>query len=52
MDPIITNYLSKLEFGEIQVFKNMVVIPLLTSVNQGPQYMPRGGHEAGSPDRH
>ena len=22
MDPIITNYLSKLEFGEMQVFKN------------------------------
>jgi hypothetical protein len=39
MDPIITNYLSKLEFGEMQVFKNMVVIPLLTSVNHGPEYI-------------
>ena len=39
MDPIITNYLSRLEFGEIQVFKNMTVIPLLTSVNHGPEYI-------------
>jgi hypothetical protein len=39
MDPIITNYLSKLEFAEMQVFKNMVVIPLLTSVNHGPEYI-------------
>jgi hypothetical protein len=37
MDPTITNYLSKLEFCEKQVFKNMVVIPLLTSVNHGPE---------------
>ena len=39
MDPIITNYLSKLEFGEMQVFKNMTVIPLLTSMNHGPEYI-------------
>jgi hypothetical protein len=42
MDPIITNYLSKLEFGETQVFKNMMVIPLLTSVNHGPEYISLG----------
>ena len=39
MDPIITNYLTKLEFGEMQVFKNMAVIPLFTPVNHGPEYI-------------
>jgi hypothetical protein len=39
MDPIIAGYLSKLEFGEIQTYKNMGVIPLFTSVDGNPQYM-------------
>lgn len=39
MDPIITNYLSKLEFGELQTFNNMAVIPLFTSVDHSPKYL-------------
>jgi hypothetical protein len=39
MDPIITNYLSKLEFGEWQTFNNMAVIPLFTSVDDSPKYL-------------
>jgi len=39
MDPIISHYLSSLEFGEVKVFQNMGVIPLYTSVNHGPQYL-------------
>jgi hypothetical protein len=38
MDPIISNTLSKLEFGEMQVFNNMAVIPLFTSVDDSPEY--------------
>ncbi|MBM4346588.1 MAG: hypothetical protein FJ107_00480 [Deltaproteobacteria bacterium] len=39
MDQMISNFLSKLEFGELKVFKNMGIIPLLTTVNHGPQYL-------------
>ena len=39
MDPIVTNYLLKLEFGEPQTFNNMAVIPLLTSVDDSPKYL-------------
>lgn len=39
MDPIISNFLSKLEFGELRVFKNMGAIPLFTTVNHGPEYL-------------
>lgn len=39
MDPIITNYLSKLEFGELQIFNNMAVIPLFTSLDDSPRYL-------------
>jgi len=61
MDLIISDYLTKLEFGEVhpvrngtcnpaadqrsiisngvKVFKNMGVIPLFTSNNEGPQYL-------------
>jgi len=42
MDPIITNYLSKLEFGEMQVFKNMVIIPLFSSMKHTLQYLSLG----------
>ena len=38
MDPIVSVYLSKLEFGEVQIFNNMGVIPLFTSVNDSPKY--------------
>jgi len=33
METLIADYLSKLEFGELQSFKNMGAIPLLTSIN-------------------
>jgi len=39
METLITDYLSKLEFGELQSFKNMGVIPLLTSINGSPKYL-------------
>jgi hypothetical protein len=39
MDPIVTYYLSKLEFGELQTFSNMAVIPLFTSVDESPGYL-------------
>ncbi len=39
MEPTITNYLSRLEFGELQIFNNMAVVPLFTSVNGGPKYL-------------
>ena len=39
MDPIITNYLSELEVGELRVFENMGIIPLFTSVNSDPEYV-------------
>jgi hypothetical protein len=39
MDPIVTNCLLKLEFGELQTFNNMAVIPLFTSVDNSPKYL-------------
>ncbi len=39
MDPIISSVLSKLEFGELQAFNNMAVIPLFTSVDDSPKYL-------------
>ncbi len=39
METLIADYLSKLEFGELQSFHNMGVIPLLTSVNGSPKYL-------------
>jgi len=42
MDQTIINFLSKLEFGELQTFKNMAIIPLLSSVNHTIQYLSLG----------
>lgn len=39
METLIADYLSKLEFGELQSFNNMGVIPLLTSINGSPKYL-------------
>ena len=39
METLIADYLSKLEFGELQSFQNMGVIPLLTSINGSPKYL-------------
>jgi hypothetical protein len=42
MDKLIVRYLSKIEHGELQEFNNMAVLPLFTSVNHGPEYLPMG----------
>ena len=42
MDQIIINFLSKLELGKLQTFKNMAVIPLFSSLNHTPQYLSLG----------
>ena len=39
METLIADYLSKLEFGELQSFKNMEIIPLLTCLNHSPKYL-------------
>lgn len=39
MDRIVTNYITNLDFEEIQKFKNMSVIPLVTSLNHSNKYL-------------
>ena len=39
MEPVIITYLSKLEFGELQQFEKLAIVPLLTSVNGSPKYL-------------
>ncbi len=39
MDNIVAGYLSKLELGKVQQFKNMTVVPLLSSINNSPKYL-------------
>ena len=39
MDPIISNYLSKLEFGDLKVLNNMGVIPLFAAADDSPRYL-------------
>lgn len=39
MEALIADYLSKLDFGELQSFRNMEVIPLLTCLNGSPKYL-------------
>ena len=39
MDQIVSNFLAKLEFGDLKIFNNMGVIPLFTAVNHGPEYL-------------
>ena len=39
MDSEIKNYLLNIELGELQSYKKMGVIPLKTSVSQGPEYI-------------
>ncbi len=39
MDTIITNCLSQLEFGEVQTFKNMTILPVFLPQNGGPHYI-------------
>ncbi len=49
MNTSVSDYLLKLEFGEPQIFGNMGVIPLFSSVSGGPRYITMkeamdGGH--------
>jgi hypothetical protein len=39
MDKDIKKYLSSLNFGELQHFKNMAVLPLMTALDDSPQYL-------------
>lgn len=39
MDKDIKNYLSSLNFGALQHFKNMAVIPLMTELDESPKYL-------------
>lgn len=39
MDKDIKKYLSSFEFGEVQHFKNMAVLPILTSLDDSPEYL-------------
>lgn len=39
MDKDIKKYITSLDFGELQHFKNMAVIPLMTELNDSPKYL-------------
>jgi len=39
MDQIIKEYLTSFEFGELQHFENLGIIPLLTPLNKTPEYL-------------
>lgn len=39
MDKLIIEYLSSIEFGDLQQYRNMAVFPLFTSMNHGPEYL-------------
>ena len=39
MDILITDFLSKINFGEVQSFKNLQIIPLFTEGEEGPVYL-------------
>ncbi|GAH74499.1 unnamed protein product [marine sediment metagenome] len=39
MDILITDFLSKIDFGEMQGFKNLQVIPLFTEEEEGLKYL-------------
>ena len=39
MNKTITDYLTAVEFGEVQQFKNMAVIPLFSKTNGGLNYL-------------
>src|SRR5437867_2464489 len=41
-DPLIAVYLSKLNLGAPQRFKNMTVIPLFSPINHSPDYLTLG----------
>lgn len=39
MNLMVSDFLSKLEFGELKVFNNMAIFPLFTSINHSPEYL-------------
>ena len=39
MDVLITDFLSKINFGEVQGFKNLQIISLFTEGEEGPVYL-------------
>lgn len=39
MDTLITNYLYRLNLGQIHTFRNMAVLPLFSSLNGSPKYI-------------
>jgi hypothetical protein len=39
MNAILVNYLPEVKLGELQVFQNMAILPLHTSLNSGPDYV-------------
>ena len=39
MDVTIKKYLASFEFGELQHFKNMGILPILTSLDDSPEYL-------------
>ena len=39
MDILITDFVSKISFGETQSFKNLQIIPLFTEGEEGPVYL-------------
>jgi len=39
MDNLINDFITGIDFGEVQVFKNLQIIPLLTKGEEGPVYL-------------
>ena len=39
MNEIISSYLSNLKFGDMQTFKNITIVPILTDLNHSPKYI-------------
>jgi hypothetical protein len=39
MDILFTNFISGIDFGEVQSFKNLQIIPLFTKGEEGPAYL-------------
>ena len=39
MDTLFTDFISGIDFGEVQCFKNLQIIPLFTEGEGGPVYL-------------
>jgi hypothetical protein len=42
MNNLLNEYLSEIELGEPQQFKNLVVVPIFKSRSSGPEYLTLG----------